>query len=57
MGYLGFMIWNVAKIAGAEMWVNFKFKGPRSTITIYDTKMIETFSNTSVLQNSNLIVL
>lgn len=39
------------------MWVNFKFKGPRSTITVYDTKMIETFSNTSALQNSNLVVL
>jgi len=47
----------VAKIASVDMWVNFKFKGPRSTITVYDTKMIESFSNTSALQNSNLVVL
>lgn len=57
LGYLGFVIWNVAKIAGVEMWVGFRFKGPRSTITVCDTKMVEMYSSTSSVQNSNLNVL
>ncbi len=57
LGYLGFLIENVARIAGVEMWIKFKFRGPKSTITIYDPKVIDTYSNTSMVQNANLVIL
>lgn len=57
MGYLAFLISNVAKITGVEMWLKLKFRGPRSTVTVHDAKIIESFSNTSTSLNSNIAMI
>ena len=40
LGYLALMVQQLATIANVKTWINFKFKGPKSIITLYDPKTI-----------------